>query len=148
MLRNMEKQDRETFLAMVREFYHTDAVLHEVDPENFERTFEAILEGNPFVRGYLFEYENEPAGYALLSLTYSNEVGSNVVLVEEAFILPQFQGKGLGTELFQFIEREFQGYAKRYRLEVTKTNRRAIALYKRMGYEELDYLQMVKDVTC
>jgi ribosomal protein S18 acetylase RimI-like enzyme len=45
----------------------------------------------------------------------------------------------------QFIEREYPS-AKRFRLEVSKDNTRAVGLYRSLGYEVLEYVQMVKDV--
>lgn len=146
MIRYMNESDRVLFLGLVDEFYHTTAVLHEVPKENFEHTFRQIVENNPFVRGIILEKDAKQAGYALLSLTYSNEVGGLVVLVEEIFVKPEFRSCGLGKELFEFIEQEFGSTAKRYRLEVTRNNTRAVELYKRMGYEPLDYLQMIRDV--
>jgi ribosomal protein S18 acetylase RimI-like enzyme len=86
------------------------------------------------------------AGYALISLTWSNEAGGISVLLEEAFIAPEYQGQGLGTAFLDFIEREYKDSAKRLRLEVTHSNIRAIRLYEKKGYERFDYLQMVKDI--
>jgi ribosomal protein S18 acetylase RimI-like enzyme len=45
----------------------------------------------------------------------------------------------------QFMEQEYPS-AKRFRLEVSKENTRAIELYRKLGYEVLEYVQMVKDV--
>lgn len=145
MIRNFTASDHDAFLAMAREFYTSDAVMHSVPESCFEATFAHCLAGSSFVRGLILESEGQTAGYALLSFTYSNEVGGLVVLVEEVYVLPQFQGKGLGREFFAFVEAEYEGRAKRYRLEVTRCNQRAISLYRRLGFEELDYVQMIKD---
>ena len=144
MVRYMRTGDRQDFLAMAAEFYGTSAVPHPVPKKNFETTFDQILAGNPFVRGIMVTHEDRAAGYALLALTYSNEVGGLVVFLEEAYLRAECRGLGLGTAVFEFVEREFPE-AKRFRLEVTQTNERAVALYKRLGYQPLDYLQMIKD---
>ena len=47
-------------------------------------------------------------------------------------------------KVFAWVEKEYP-QAKRFRLEATYTNKRAIALYERLGYEELHYYQMIKD---
>ena len=52
----------------------------------------------------------------------------------------------LGREFFSYIEEKNSGKAARLRLEVEEDNTRAISLYKRLGYEMLDYKQMVKNV--
>ena len=43
MIRPIEKKDKEQFLAMLREFYESDAVMAPVPLENHERTFDAII---------------------------------------------------------------------------------------------------------
>ncbi|WP_077533115.1 GNAT family N-acetyltransferase [Massiliimalia massiliensis] len=146
MVRYFKEQDKTAFLEMADRFYHMPAVLHSVDQSYFERTFDAIISGTPYAAGMLAEYEGKPAGYALLSLTWSNEAGGLVVWIEEAYVEAQFRSCGIGKELFAFIRREFDGKARRYRLEVTKDNLRAIKLYEALGYQPLDYRQMVLDL--
>lgn len=144
LFRDFTPQDRETFLDFCRTFYSGGAVLHAVPEENFSATFDTILAGSPYARGLMILCDGQTAGYALLSFTYSNEIGGLVVLLEEAFILPQFQGRGLGGQLLRFVEDEYRGRAGRLRLEVTAGNR-AANLYERTGYQKLNYTQMIKD---
>ena len=144
MIRQFVEADREMFLDMAREFYHSPAVDHAVPEENFVRTFDAVLGGSPYAKGVMLEKDGVPAGYALLSLTYSNEAGGLCVLVEEVYVREQFRGCGLGKEFFAWTEARYPE-ARRFRLEVTPSNERAAALYRRLGYERLDYLVMVKD---
>ena len=68
-----------------------------------------------------------------------------VLLIEELYLKPEHQGKGFGSQVFDWLFEEYRGKVKRFRLEVTKVNDGAIRLYKRRGFEELDYLQMVWD---
>ena len=145
MVRYFEQKDREAFLAMAKKFYTMPAVLHEVDPVFFENTFEEIMKGSPYAVGLIAEYNGEVGGYALLSLTWSNEVGGMVVLIEEAYVEEAFRSCGIGKEIFSFIRSEFDSRAKRYRLEVTKENTRAVKLYRALGYTDLDYGQMILD---
>lgn len=145
MIRDFAASDRGVFLEMAEKFYSSDAVIHSVPTEFFETTFTRCIKGDPFVRGLILQDGVNTAGYALLSFTYSNEVGGLVVLLEEAYVLPQYQGKGLGKEFFAFVEAEYAGKARRFRLEVTHCNKRAISLYRKLGYRELNYLQMIKD---
>lgn len=144
MLRPITEKDREIFVQLADEFYHSPACLHDVPKEYFHQTLDEILADSPYAKGYIFEKDGETAGYALLSFTYSNEAGGLVCLLEEAYVIPKFQGCGLGRELFAFVEQEFSK-VRRFRLEVTHSNERAISLYRRLGYEELDYIQMIKE---
>jgi ribosomal protein S18 acetylase RimI-like enzyme len=146
MVRFITEKDRNDFIAMAQEFYQMPAVLHSVPTENFEHTFDLMMEHSPFVSGMIAEYNGQTAGYALLAHTYSNEVGEMVVWIEEMFVKPQFRSCGIGKELFSFIYQQYDQQVKRYRLEVTKDNTRAVKLYEALGYEPLEYLQMVKDL--
>lgn len=145
MIRDFTHGDREDFVRFCKIFYESDAVLHEVPEENFRHTFDRIMDNSPLARGFIFEHEGKKAGYALLGFTYSNEVGGLVVFLEEAYILPAFQGVGLGSAFLDAVEEEYRGRAKRLRLEITKSNDRARKLYERKGYKVLDYVSMSKE---
>lgn len=140
------KEDKEAYIAMSHEFYSMDAVLHAIPREHMEETFQLVMDQSPYVKGYMILRGENPAGYGLLSLTHSNEVGGLVVFIEEVFILPVYRGLGLGTEFLEFVKREFSSYARRFRLEVSLQNKQAQELYERLGYKLLTYTQMVYDV--
>ena len=95
MIRGYEASDRRTVTEMLDEFYHSSAVLHPIPRAHFEKTLNAAEAGNPCVRLYVIESGGRPAGYALLALTFSNEAGGDVVWLDEIYIRPEFQGKGL-----------------------------------------------------
>lgn len=145
MIREIQEQDRELFIHMVQEFYHSDAVLHDIPFDNIMNTYKELLIGSPYLKAYIIEKNREIAGYALISLTYSNEAGGLVVLIEELYVLENYQGMGLGSKMLDFIYSEYEDKAKRFRLELVKTNISAAKLYNRKGYIPLDYIQMVFD---
>lgn len=145
MLRDFRLSDKTEYIEMMKEFYTSPAVLHSIPQEYMETTFDNIINETPYAKGYIIEDNGNTAGYLLLSITYSNEVAGLVVLVEELFIKEEFRGKGIGGKVLMQI-REMYKDAKRFRLEVTKENAGAIKLYKNLGYESLDYLQMVIEV--
>jgi GNAT superfamily N-acetyltransferase len=146
MIRPFLPQDKETYLSMSVDFYNnTNACLHEADTSHFEATFDACVAGNPYAKGVMiFTEDGQAAGFGLISLTWSNEAGGLCVLLEELYFRPEHRGKGLGTQFFRWVEEAYPD-AKRFRLEVTRVNEGAIRLYHALGYEDLDYLQMVKD---
>ena len=145
MIRDIKQEDRNIFLEMARIFYSSEAVSHNVDKSVLEAAFDAALGKSPYIRALIIEDNNMPAGFALLSFTYSTEAGGLAVLLEDLYIREAHRGKGLGTEVMRFIEREYPE-AKRFRLEVAKDNANAISLYSKLGYQAIDYMQMVKDV--
>lgn len=143
MIRDFLANDRELFLSMAKSFYSSAAVEHNIDARHFEITFDAIMAKNPFLRALIIE-DKGVVGYALLSLTYSNEAGGMVVLIEELYVSEPHRGKGFAKEFFEFLEHEYP-LVKRFRLEVRKDNKKAIAFYRKLGYRTLDYVQMIKD---
>jgi ribosomal protein S18 acetylase RimI-like enzyme len=67
-----------------------------------------------------------------------------VLWIEELFILPEYQGHGYGKELMTYIEEKYKQQVARIRLEVEDSNQRAVQLYRKMGFADLDYSQMYK----
>ncbi len=144
MFRDFCAADRAAFLKMAASFYASGAAAGGADAGNFERTFDQALGGSPYVRGIMIERGGRAAGYALLALTWSNEAGGPVVWVEELYVARDFRGQGIAGAFFEYLEAEYPD-AARFRLEVHEENRRAMALYGRLGYERLDYVQMVRN---
>lgn len=65
------------------------------------------------VRGLTILHRGEILGYCQLSFTYSSEADGLVVLIEELYIKPAFQGKGVGKQVFDFIEGEYSGQGQK-----------------------------------
>lgn len=144
-IRDFQPGDLETYLDMSREFYSSSAVDHGVPEEYFRRSFEQCLAKSPYIRGMLIYRDGELAGYMLLSLTWSNEVGGLAVLLEELYLSPAHRGGGIGSETIALIEEQYPE-ARRFRLEVSPANEAAARLYTRLGYSPLNYNQMAKDL--
>lgn len=146
MIRPITAADRQRYITMCKEFYGSDAVLHPVPEDYFQRTFDALMEHTPYAAAYIIEQAGKTAGYALLAKSFSQEAGGITVWIEELYIRPQFQGHGLGTAFFRFLEEQNDGTVKRYRLEYEPDNVRGAALYRRLGFTPLVYGQMIKDM--
>ena len=145
MIRKMTESDRDLYIEMAEEFYHSDAVLHPIPRAHFEKTAEEALKSGTYAEIYLLEYEGKTAGYGLTARTFSQEAGGQVLWIEELYIREAFRSRGLGREFFAYLEEKNTGEIARLRLEVEADNTRAISLYERLGYEVLDYVQMIKD---
>ena len=87
------------------------------------------------VRGLTILHAGEILGYCQLSFTYSSEADGMVVLVEELYIKPAFQNLGVAKQVFDLIEEEYKGKAKRIRLECRPNNGHAMHVYKKFGFE-------------
>ncbi|WP_270744018.1 GNAT family N-acetyltransferase [[Ruminococcus] torques] len=145
MIRKMRSEDKKTYMEMAREFYHSDAVLHPVPDTYFERTADEALRSDVYAEIFLFECENEAAGYGLIAKTYSQEAGGMVWWIEEVYVREAFRSKGIGRKFFAYLDKVKGSAVTRMRLEVEEDNTRAVALYKKLGYKPLEYAQMIKD---
>ena len=143
MFREIREEDRAVYYDFVDKFYHSDAVNAPVPAKNYEVTFNEMLRSDAYLKGYMFEEDGVPCGFALLSKTFSQEAGGLSVTIEEIYLEPAYRGKGMGTGFFGFLKREIP--AMRFRIEVEDDNEGAKRLYERMGFELLPYLQMVID---
>lgn len=144
MIRKINQSDKSIYLQMANDFYHSEAVLHVVDSFNFEKTFEELISSDVYADCYIHESEGRADAYLLTAKTFSQEAGGVCVWIEEIYVLPQARGRGIGTALINKVFDTY-GNAARFRLEVEKDNKSAVDLYRRLGFKNLDYLQMIKD---
>ncbi len=146
MIRRIEPKDEACYLRMAAAFYTSPAVSHPVNTENFCRTFAELMRSDTYAEGYIILSGEEPAGYALLAKTYSQEAGGLVVWVEELYIKEAYRGQGLGREFFRYLGRHLPASTRRLRLEMTAENGRAAEMYRRLGFTPLPYLQMLREL--
>lgn len=143
ILRKLRERDKETYIAMSKDFYHSDAVLGPIPDGNFEKTFQVLLSGSPFADAYIAEKDGAVAGYILLAITWSNEAGGMAVWLEEIYVRPEFRNTGLGGQMIREVLKKYSEKTARFRLEIEDSNTGAKRLYKRIGFEELPYRQMI-----
>ncbi|QNU67735.1 GNAT family N-acetyltransferase [Ruminiclostridium herbifermentans] len=145
-IRDFAEHDRQNFINMCTSFYSSGAALNPISQSAMSNTFNEIMNKSPYLRGLIIEYDSFVAGYVNLSFTYSNECNGFVVLIEEIYVEPKFQRKGIGSFALKWVLEEYKSKAVRYRLEVCDSNEHAIKLYKKLGFKNLEYKQMIFDI--
>lgn len=94
------------------------------------------------VYSLIIKLQDEPIGYVLLiHKRHTNQnpflhPKYNVLLIDQMSIREEFQGKGIGSQAFEFIK-DFankQGI-KRIHLDVWLENKEAVSFYSRLGFE-------------
>ena len=145
-IREILPWDKPYFLQLVEAFYALPAVAHPIPAENTARTFDLLMGDTPYARCFIAADEkNVPRGYCLCAITWSNEAGGLCVWLDEIMVDESLRGQGVGKQLIEAVRAAYPN-AARYRLEVTDENPRAAALYRALGFENLPYRQMVKDI--
>jgi ribosomal protein S18 acetylase RimI-like enzyme len=126
-------------------FYGGPGVLHPVPQENTKETIRQLLNGNPYLNAYIIQFENKPAGYCLLSHSYSNPAGGLTVWIEQLYVDPEYRGHKLADKALRELFKIYADTAKCYRLEVTEDNKIAKKIYYRLGFKMQGYQQMIKE---
>jgi len=130
-------------LEMMREFYAADEL--SFDEAGASRALTELLDNRALGRVWLVETAGQPAGYVVLALGSSLEFGGLDAFVDELYVRPRFEGRGLGRETLAFVEREARVLGVRtLLLEVRAGNDRARRLYERAGFLDRDNALMVK----
>lgn len=141
-IRLMKKEDKSCVLEMMRVFYTSPAVWSNGSEEIFNNDIDQCVGECPFVEGYVFEEEDELLGYAMIAKSFSTEFGKPCIWIEDLYLKPEYRGKGIGSSFFAFMEEKYAGSL--FRLEVEEENERAVAVYKKNGFEVLPYMEMKK----
>lgn len=71
--------------------------------------------------------------------------GAEMDWLEDIFVLPEFQGKGIGTRAIQLAEDIVKEYSESLFIEAAARNRDAIRLYQKLGYTCLNTVTVRKD---
>ncbi len=144
-LRFLQEEDRALYTEMASAFYNTPGVLHTIPEENIQKTFDGILSGDPYINAYMIQFEKKPAGYCLISHTWSQEGGGLTVWIEELYVRPEFRGHKLAEKALRELFTLYKDTAARFRLEVTEDNKIAKKIYYKLGFKMLNYQQMIKE---
>lgn len=146
MIRKFVPEDREDYIRFSTEFYNSSAVDKPIPRENFENGFDEMMRSDVYVQGYMLVCDGKNVGYCVTMKTYSVEAGGITIWIDELFVLEEYRSKGLGRELFKYIEEHGDKKLRRIRLEVEQENGRAISLYKKMGFDPAPYDGMWKTI--
>ena len=106
-IRPMQPADKEAVLAMMEVFYASPAVLSNGSAAIFSSDFEACINNNPYLEGYMFEENGQIQGYAMAAKSFSTEFGRPCIWVEDLYIKEDFRGTGIGSLFLEFIEKKY-----------------------------------------
>ncbi len=143
MFRKISEKDKNEYLSMAKDFYSSPAVSHNIPTQFIENTFDELMKSDTYADCIIFEENEMIVGYSLLAKTFSQEAGGYVIWIEEIFVKENYRGKGIGKKFFEYLDKNYS--FSRLRLEAEKSNDKAIKLYKSLGFEELGYLQYIKE---
>ena len=145
IIRSMDENDRANVLEMMDTFYSSEAILGDPDPRIFVRDFEECVTDSPFVDGFIFtDLEGNVKGYSMIVHSYSTEFGKPVVWIEDMYLEEDLRGLGAASAFFGYLEHTYPDHV--HRLEAERSNEHAIEVYKRNGFKELPYFEMIRGI--
>ncbi len=95
MIRRITKNDKELYLNLAKEFYSSDAVLHSISDECRENTFNEMMRCDDYLVGYIIEYDEKHAGYAMLAKTFPRRLADFAFGLRKFIFLKVFKARGL-----------------------------------------------------
>ena len=129
--------EKDITLNLIRQFW----LIHNQYNQSIEEAYEDLKswtkEGHCL---YLIQYQKQFVGFVHLG-----NRGCQIDWLEDIFVLPEFQGKGIGTIAIQLVENIVKTYSESLYIEVAMKNEKALHLYHKIGYDCLNTITIRKD---
>lgn len=138
----MHINDRSEVLQMMRAFYSSPAVFTNGSDKIFATDFELCISNNPLLEGYIIELNCTICGYTMVAQSFSTEFGKVCYWLEDLYLKPDFRGKKIIPQFIEYIKSQKENAI--LKLEVEKENSHALHVYKKQGFQECPYCEMIK----
>lgn len=144
---------KDVLSEMIYKLYIEDPEGESMDDTKIAATIEYAKAHHDCLRIYMIMDEdnlssanydsNQPIGYAIVQLIWSNEWGGLTANIDEMYIVQKARGIGAGSDFIEKIS-EIIPEINRITLEVTPSNESALKLYERLGFKLAENTMMEK----
>lgn len=137
--RRAEPSDGDSIVTMSLALYTEDPGVRPMCAADVRRTLQIFTAEPARGSAVVLDLDGASVGYALLVSYWSNELGGEICIIDELYVVPAARGRGHATELLHALS---SGAAPIFRqavaleLESTPSNRRARSLYLRLGFKD------------
>ena len=142
MIRELTAADKDVVIDMMRIFYASAAVYTNGSEEIFENDVENCINENPYLEGYVFEENGVLLGYAMVAKSFSTEFGKPCMWIEDIYLKSECRGQGVGMQFMEYMKEKYPDTLQR--LEVEEENETALKLYRKAGFTQLPYMEMMR----
>lgn len=102
---------------------------------------QSLFGPRPAAEAVIAEYESEVVGFAVFYETFATTTGRRGLHLDDLFIRPSHQGRGLGRQLLSYVARVASSrHCARFEWWSLRTNTRAIEFYKGLGGRPMEEL--------
>jgi len=132
-IRNAVLHDIPQIVELMRRFAEYERLL-----DHFEATEESLADAmfghEAFVNGLVADNNGRLAGYALFYQNYATFRGQRGMYLEDIYISPEFQSKGIGEAMLRRLAKiAIDRGCGRIDFQVLEWNRPAISFYEKLG---------------
>jgi ribosomal protein S18 acetylase RimI-like enzyme len=143
MLRLAVRTDVDAIVDMMAEFYAADGL--RFDPAEARRAVAELIAAPERGVIALLAADAVTGGYIVIAWGYSLQYGGRDAFVDEIYVRPSHQGRGLGREALEYAEQLCRDAgARALHLEVRPDNQRALAVYRAAGFVDHDHRLMTR----
>jgi ribosomal protein S18 acetylase RimI-like enzyme len=142
--RSFRKGDYSEFKKMCMALYREDPVDETITEKKISRTIRELQRNRSKGRIIIFEEEDVIVGYSILIFYWSNEFGGNVLHIDELYVKSKYRQRGFATMFFQHLLQEFKDEIVGLKLEVTPSNTKAMAYYRKLGFKKTRNIHLTR----
>jgi GNAT superfamily N-acetyltransferase len=129
-------RDMPGLVKLVQAFYRECEAAAEMPAERIHATVAELERSRDRGAVFVFEREGMLAGYAILILVWSNEMGGTVLVVDELYVEPGQRRLGVASDFLGLLEKVAPEGVVALQLEVNRANRRALGLCRKLGFQD------------
>jgi len=127
--------DVDVLVALMRQFYaEANFTLSE---HGAARAFEALLDDSRLGQVWVIEQDGHPAGFVVLTVSFSMEYGGLRGFVDDFYVAPQYRNHGLGHAALETVKTACRRRGVRSLLvETGPDNDAALSAYRSVGFTD------------
>lgn len=134
--RGIQPEDHADFFPFVHQLYEGDDKGGKMTQAKIAQTIDTLVKQPSAGQVLVVTSGTAMIGYAILIRYWSNEYGGWLIFIDEFFVSAPFRNKGVGAQFMQYVTEAHFDDVVGFALEVMPNNDGALALYKRLGFEE------------
>jgi ribosomal protein S18 acetylase RimI-like enzyme len=127
--------DLDALVRLMQQFYaEANFTLSE---QGAARAFESLLDDSRLGQAWMIEQDGHPAGFVVLTVSFSMEYGGLRGFVDDFYVAPQYRHRGLGHAALEEVKRACRRRGVRALLvETGPDNEAAMSAYRSVGFED------------
>jgi GNAT superfamily N-acetyltransferase len=144
--KSYEEKDFEELSKMVFGFHAGDSCEEKLSTTRIKRTIEKLTSNPDRGKILLFFFEKAVVGYAIVICYWSNELGGEIIFIDELYVKPFFRKQGIGKQFIKYLVNCKEKDAKAIQLEVKPANKRVGKFYLKQGFHILSSKSLIREL--